>query len=75
MPLQAQRKGDNMNIKQLEKRLDEALDNFSLSVAATVRNYQGNEYDIDELGRQVFYCLADFKNIIVDYMKDAQKGS
>ncbi|MGD0153298.1 MAG: hypothetical protein ABSC17_06000 [Thermacetogeniaceae bacterium] len=63
-------------MKKLEKGLDDTLENFKKEINFLVDTFpQGhsNEYltkdDLEEIGKQVYYCLADFRDKIIEYLK------
>lgn len=65
---------------QLEKKLNEALDSFRENTQFNLETFDQsheNEYltkaDLEEISRQTFYCLNDFKNIIVKYLKEENR--
>ncbi|MGN4930283.1 hypothetical protein [Bacillus cereus group sp. MYBK14-1] len=65
-----------MKTENLEKQLNKALDDFrenTLFKLETFEQAHENEYltkdDLEEINRQVFYCLHDFKKVIVEYLK------
>lgn len=61
-----------MDLKELNKKLEESLENFSLEGHAHVANNAGetlNEYDYDELCRQFFYVMDDFRLNIIKYLE------
>ncbi|EDS77568.1 hypothetical protein CBC_A0930 [Clostridium botulinum C str. Eklund] len=66
-----------MNINKLDELLQESLKNFSLEAHSHVANKNPeeplNEYDYDELARQTFYVMDDFRKSIVQYLKDINK--
>ncbi|BAR86751.1 uncharacterized protein KNN_05959 [Bacillus thuringiensis serovar tolworthi] len=66
-----------MSTDRLEKELNKALDDFrenTLFNLETFEQVHENEYltkdDLEEINRQVFYCLHDFKSKIVKYLKE-----
>ncbi|KHD14959.1 hypothetical protein AB2T63_12140 [Clostridium butyricum] len=65
-----------MNINDLEKALDQSLNQFSIEMQSKVNSAKGeplNEYDIDDIARNVFYTMNDFKANIVKYLKENNK--
>jgi transcription elongation factor GreA-like protein len=61
----------------MEKRLNEAVDNFRAEMQFHLETFDqshNDEYltkdDLEQISRQVFYCLSDFKNIITEYLKN-----
>jgi len=62
-----------MTPKQLEENLDEEIHTFSKEIMFLVDS-KGEEYltnyDIEDIGRQVFYTLMEFKNHMVKYAKE-----
>lgn len=66
-----------MNHAQLKEQLDEALENFRVATQFQLETFEQtheNEYltkdDMEEMNRYTFYCLNDFKNNIIKYLKD-----
>lgn len=62
-----------MNIDELEKNLSKSLDIFSMEMQGKINNSKGqslNEYDLDDISRNVFYVMNDFKDSIIKYLKD-----
>jgi len=66
-----------VELKKLEKGLDDALENFRAQIEFDLETFEQshkNEYltddDLEEMGRQVYYCLANFKNKIIKYLKE-----
>lgn len=61
-----------MNLKELETRLDEIVDDYASEVKANVHNIDGpvTKGDIEELGRQTFYALNSFKREFIAYLKE-----
>ena len=60
-----------MNISELDKKLTESLDNFSLINQAYFNgntNENATPIDIDALAQQVSYVMRDFKNNIIEYL-------
>lgn len=62
-----------MTPKFLEKKLDESLEAFRQEMIF-LTNTHDREYltkdDLEQIGRQVFYCLYDFKETIVRYARE-----
>ncbi|MGG3524882.1 hypothetical protein ABES13_05090 [Bacillus pseudomycoides] len=65
-----------MTTERLEKELNKALDDFRENTLFNIETFEQvheNEYltkdDLEEINRQVFYCLHDFKSKIVKYLK------
>ncbi|MCI1478972.1 MAG: hypothetical protein LKH93_16305 [Clostridium beijerinckii] len=62
-----------MNIDKLEENLSQSLNKFSMEMQNKIDNAADqplNEYDLDYLAREVFYTLNDFKDNIIQYLKD-----
>lgn len=62
--------------KKLDRRLNDTLENFRLEVQFDVETFEQthkDEYltknDLEELGRQIYYCLSDMRNALLDYLK------
>lgn len=65
-----------MSINELEKKLEESIDNFSIESHYHVARKQGenlNEFDYDEICRQFYYVMYDFKENIIEYLKGLEK--
>lgn len=62
-----------MDIKKLDELLQESVNNFSYE--CTMRNAREdmaeelNGYDYDELARQTFYVMDDFRQYIIKYLE------
>lgn len=63
-------------MNELEQKLNEALTTFSQEIHFHLETFnQSHEdenlthRDLDFLGRQIFYCLSDFKDAITAYAK------
>jgi len=69
-----------MNLERLEKELNEALITFSeeirsnISCASSPRETL-NYYDYEQLARQVFYMVDDFRANIIKYLKSQAKST
>lgn len=62
-----------MNIDELEENLSESLNQFSMEMQNKIDNAADdplNKNDIDDLAREVFYTLNDFKDNIIKYLND-----
>ncbi|AWK50486.1 hypothetical protein DIC82_05320 [Clostridium beijerinckii] len=62
-----------MNIDELEENLSESLNQFSMEMQNKIDNAVDdslNKNDIDDLAREVFYTLNDFKDNIIKYLND-----
>lgn len=65
-----------MTIEELEEKLEESIDNFSIESHYHVARKSGeelNEYDYDEICRQTFYVFHDFKENIIKYLRELEK--
>lgn len=69
-----------MTVQELNRKLDKALDDFSAEIRFYVETFDQNNQskyltkdDLEYFAKQVFYCLYDFKEIIVEYAKGAQQ--
>lgn len=65
-----------MNIKELNENLKESLEVFSIEGHNHVAHNTGeslNEYDYDELCRQFFYVMDDFRQNIIKYLESQEK--
>ena len=67
-------------LKKLEEGLNEALERFRQEIIFQMETFDqthDSDYltrgDFEEINRQVFYCLFDFKNQIIEYLKAAQR--
>lgn len=63
--------------KNLDQRLNEALENFRLDVQFDVETFEQthkDEYltkkDLEELSRMIYYCLSDMRNALLDYIQN-----
>lgn len=62
-----------MNIDELEGNLSESLNQFSMEMQNKIDNAAAdplNKNDIDDLAREFFYTLNDFKDNIIKYLND-----
>lgn len=61
------------DINHLEKKLEESLELYRKEAHSLV-SMNGSEnlnaHDMEEIFRQTFYVLDDFKKAIVEYLKD-----
>lgn len=65
------------DIKSLEEALELSVNDFSKQMHTDIETFSQsheNEYlnknDMDEISRQTFYALNDFKKHIISYLKD-----
>lgn len=68
------------DLKVLDKNLEKALDDFSKQITFDMETFSqthDNDYltkvDLEEITRQTFYVMLDFKTQIIDYLKDNTK--
>lgn len=64
-----------MTPAQLEKELNEALDNFREEMIFLIDTHDEKyltNYDLENIARQVFYTLDNFIKIIVKYTKTSR---
>lgn len=64
-----------MTPAQLEKELNEALDNFREEMIFLIDTHDEKyltNYDLENIARQVFYTLDDFIKIIVKYAETSR---
>lgn len=61
-----------MNTKTLEEKLNDALDDFANEVKFNRETSDKvvTPDDLEELGRQTFYVLGKFRDIIVEHLKE-----
>ena len=57
-----------MNTSILEKKLDEALENYKQEAHSVVSTCQGNPEDVERVFRNTYYVLTDFKKAIIEYL-------
>ena len=63
-----------MNIEQLNKNLEKVTLLFSEGIRSQFKEGSQNpatESDINELARQTFYALEDFRKYIIEYLKNS----
>ena len=63
------------NINDLEKKLGESLELYRKEAHSLVSmngNDNLNQHDMEQIFRQTFYVLDDFKKAIVEYLKDQE---
>lgn len=64
------------NINDLDNALENSLYGFANTMQSKVNKYkdrQLNEYDIDDISRQVFYLIDDFRKNIIQYLEDNEQ--
>lgn len=62
-----------MTENQLNTALNEALENYSKEIRSIYKEgsrEQATEHDINELARQTFYVLDEFRKAIVKYLEE-----
>ncbi len=62
-----------MDTHELEKILNEALDEFSKNISSSYAEGSkepATEGDISELAHQTYYSLREFKRAIIEYLSD-----
>lgn len=59
-----------MNIDELEENLSESLNQFSMEMQNKIDNAADDPLNVDDLAREVFYTLNDFKDNIIKYLND-----
>lgn len=60
-------------IEKLESQLEKSIEDFRVEIKGLVKENQDQTItadDIDEIGRQIYYVLEDFKKHIVEYLKE-----
>lgn len=69
-----------MKFRKLEKGLSDALENFKEQIKFDLDTFEQSHQDkylkkddLEEIGRQVYYCLSDFKERITEYLKEASR--
>lgn len=64
-----------MSIDQLKNKLDTSLQVFNseLSSLADTADTPSERQIYEQIGRQVFYTLLDFKNILVEYEQSKKR--
>lgn len=61
------------NINDLDKALKQSLTDFATEMQSKVSTFKGeslSEYDMDDIARNVFYVMEDFRKNIIEYLKD-----
>ncbi len=61
-----------MNVNELDKRLTDIADDFSREVQLQLSHSSCDRETVnmlDEIARQMFYALVDYKKVIVEYEK------
>lgn len=62
-----------MDLKELDKKLGEALQTFSEEIKSDINRDNPREelnyYDYEQLARQVFYMVDDFRQNIIKYLE------
>lgn len=59
-----------MSINELDKRLADAADSFATDVKLNLQHSScdsDTKYELEEIARQMFYALRDYKNAIIEY--------
>lgn len=69
-----------MTLDQLEKQLDKTLESYQSETLFTVNTFDEPYYSeeaaketIEQMGRQTFYALSEFKQHILKYLKDHER--
>lgn len=57
-----------MDISTLEKNLSKALEDYRQEAHSVVSTCKGNPEDVEEVFRQTYYALTDFKKSIIEYL-------
>lgn len=62
------------NINDLDKALKQSLSDFAIEIQDKVSTFNKgeslSEYDMDDIAKNVFYLMEDFRNNIIEYLKD-----
>ena len=61
-----------MDKLKLEKELDQCLDDYVKEVKFNVETFKGEfctKDDMEELARQTFYCLNEFKKCLIKHLQ------
>ncbi|APM37293.1 hypothetical protein [Clostridium kluyveri] len=60
-----------MNINDLDKALRKSLGDFSYEMEVNANNTDGslNKSHMEEISKQVFYTMNDFRKGIIEYLK------
>ena len=65
-----------MTIEELDKKMNEALAAFSHEVSAVYGDGSAGEIvrqgDIVDSSKQAFYCMNDFRKLIIQYLKESK---
>ncbi|RUS47864.1 hypothetical protein ELR57_07825 [Cohnella sp. AR92] len=63
------------SVNELDSRLKEAVQSFNHEVRFMLDTFEQShedecltKRDLEEIGRQVFYCLSEFREHIVDFL-------
>lgn len=65
-------------VDELEKKLKESLNSFTEEMKFNIQSFQNskytylNEYDMEDIARQVFYTFDDFQKNIICYLKNIE---
>jgi len=63
-----------LSIQKLQEQLESALETYRNEIQFNRESFGAKQSvtaaDLEELGRQTFYALNDFKNYIISYLKE-----
>ena len=65
-----------MNINKLDQQLTDIVNTYSDNVRSLYKegsHEPATEHDINELARQTFYALDEFRKNIINYLKEQDK--
>lgn len=66
------------DLKDLDKALIKSLEDYKAETIFDIQTYNQShkkgeyldEYDLEEISRQVYYLMDDFRKSIIEYLKD-----
>ena len=69
-----------MTPQRLEKELDEALTTFNEEIVFMLDTFDQSHHDdnltkqdMEEIGRQVFYAMSEFKGSLIKYLRKTDR--
>lgn len=57
-----------MKLLEAEKKLDDTLETFKEEMKIII-DYSSDKSDIEDMTKEIYYCLSDFKKILIEYLK------
>lgn len=73
------RKEEPKTVDELDNKLNKCLNEFTKEMESHVQAFRNgndkylNEYDMEDISKQVFYTLNDFKKNIIGYLKNSDR--